>query len=36
LTYMLIDAFYAASLFLFRKRSALDRHALRLLIASVI
>lgn len=36
LPYMSIDAFYAASLFLFRKRSALDRHALRLLLATVI
>ncbi|HOY70361.1 MAG TPA: phosphatase PAP2/dual specificity phosphatase family protein [Methylotenera sp.] len=36
LPYMSIDAFYAASLFLFRKRSALDRHALRLLMATVI
>ena len=33
---MSIDAFYAASLFLFRKRNALDRHALRLLLATVI
>lgn len=36
LPYMSIDAFYAASLFLFRKRTALDRHALRLLLATVI
>ena len=36
LPYMSIDAFYAASLFLFRKRSGLDRHALRLLLATVI
>lgn len=36
LPYMSIDAFYAASLFLFRKRSALDRHALRLLAATII
>ncbi len=36
LPYMSIDAFYAASLFLFRKRSALDRHAFRLLLATVI
>jgi hypothetical protein len=36
LPYMSIDAFYAASLFLFRKRSALDRHAYRLLLATVI
>ncbi|MDI1297734.1 phosphatase PAP2/dual specificity phosphatase family protein [Methylotenera sp.] len=36
LPYMSIDAFYAASLFLFRKRSALDRHALRLLLATII
>jgi protein-tyrosine phosphatase len=36
LPYMSIDAFYAASLFLFRKRGALDRHALRLLLATVI
>lgn len=36
LPYMSIDAFYAASLFLFRKRSALDRHALRLLLATFI
>lgn len=36
LPYMSIDAFYAASLFLFRKKSALDRHALRLLLATVI
>ena len=36
LPYMSIDAFYAASLFLFRKRHALDRHALRLLLATVI
>lgn len=36
LPYMSIDAFYAASVFLFRKRSALDRHALRLLLATVI
>ncbi|MDI1310055.1 MAG: phosphatase PAP2/dual specificity phosphatase family protein [Methylotenera sp.] len=36
LPYMSIDAFYAGSLFLFRKRSALDRHALRLLLATVI
>lgn len=36
LPYMSIDAFYATSLFLFRKRSALDRHALRLLLATVI
>lgn len=36
LPYMSIDAFYAVSLFLFRKRSNLDRHALRLLLATVI
>jgi len=36
LPYMSIDAFYAVSLFLFRKRNALDRHALRLLLATVI
>jgi protein-tyrosine phosphatase len=36
LPYMSIDAFYAASLFLFRKRSALDRHAKRLLLATLI
>jgi len=36
LPYMSIDAFYAASLFLFRKRIALDRHALRLLLATII
>lgn len=36
LPYMSIDAFYAASLFLFRKRSALDRHACRLLLATAI
>ena len=36
LPYMSIDAFYGASLFLFRKRSALDRHALRLLLATVV
>jgi protein-tyrosine phosphatase len=36
LPYMSIDAFYATSLFLFRKRSALDRHALRLLLATVV
>ena len=36
LPYMSIDAFYAVSLFLFRKRSALDRHALRLLLATVV
>ncbi|HQO16042.1 MAG TPA: phosphatase PAP2/dual specificity phosphatase family protein [Methylotenera sp.] len=36
LPYMSIDAFYAVSLFLFRKRSALDRHAFRLLLATVI
>lgn len=36
LPYMSIDAFYAASLFLFRKRSELDRHALRLLLATII
>lgn len=36
LPYMSIDAFYAASLFLFRKRGALDRHALRLLLATII
>jgi membrane-associated phospholipid phosphatase len=36
LPYMSIDAFYAASLLLFRKRSALDRHALRLLLATVV
>lgn len=36
LPYMSIDAFYAASLFLFRKRSQLDRHAYRLLLATVI
>ena len=36
LPYMSIDAFYAASLFLFRKRSALDRHACRLLLATVV
>ncbi|WP_047535476.1 phosphatase PAP2/dual specificity phosphatase family protein [Methylotenera sp. N17] len=36
LPYMSIDAFYGVSLFLFRKRSALDRHALRLLLATVI
>ena len=36
LPYMSIDAFYAASLFQFRKRSALDRHALRLLLATII
>lgn len=36
LPYMSIDAFYAASLFLFRKRSALDRHAVRLLLATLI
>jgi membrane-associated phospholipid phosphatase len=36
LPYMSIDAFYAASLFLHRKRNLLDRHALRLLMATVI
>ena len=36
LPYMSIDAFYEVSLFLFRKRSALDRHALRLLLATLI
>ena len=36
LPYMSIDAFYAASLFLYRKRSLLDRHAWRLLMATVI
>jgi protein-tyrosine phosphatase/membrane-associated phospholipid phosphatase len=36
LPYMSIDAFYAASLFLFRKKSTLDRHAKRLLLATVI
>lgn len=36
LPYMSIDAFYAASLFLYRKRSLLDRHAQRLLLATVI
>jgi protein-tyrosine phosphatase len=36
LPYMSIDAFYAGSLFLFRKRHALDRHALRLLLATTI
>lgn len=36
LPYMSIDAFYGVSLFLFRKRSALDRHALRLLLATLI
>lgn len=36
LPYMSIDAFYGVSLFLFRKRSTLDRHALRLLLATVI
>jgi protein-tyrosine phosphatase/membrane-associated phospholipid phosphatase len=36
LPYMSIDAFYATSLFLFRKKSMLDRHALRLLLATVI
>ena len=36
LPYMSIDLFYAASLFVFRKRKQLDRHALRLLLATVI
>jgi uncharacterized membrane protein YozB (DUF420 family) len=36
LPYMSIDAFYAVSLFLFRKKSTLDRHAKRLLLATVI
>jgi len=36
LPYMSIDGFYAASLFLYRKRSSLDRHALRLLAATLI
>ena len=36
LPYMSIDAFYAASLFLYRKRNQLDRHAYRLLLATVI
>ena len=36
LPYMSIDAFYAASLFLYRKRSLLDRHAQRLLLATLI
>ena len=36
LPYMSIDAFYAASLFLYRKRSLLDRHAWRLLMATII
>jgi Dual specificity phosphatase, catalytic domain len=36
LPYMSIDLFFAISLFLFRKRSALDRHALRLWLAMLI
>lgn len=36
LPYMSIDAFYAGSLFLFRKRNQLDRHAYRLLLVTVI
>ncbi|MGC4087251.1 MAG: phosphatase PAP2/dual specificity phosphatase family protein [Polyangiaceae bacterium] len=36
LPYMSIDAFYAASLLMFRKRERLDRHALRLLSATLI
>jgi hypothetical protein len=36
LPYMSIDAFYALSLLLFRKRKALDRHAFRLLLATII
>jgi uncharacterized membrane protein YozB (DUF420 family) len=36
LPYMSIDAFYAASLFLFGKRNQLNRHAKRLLLATLI
>jgi membrane-associated phospholipid phosphatase len=36
LPYMSIDAFYAASLFMFKKRAGLDKHALRLLLATII
>ncbi len=36
LPYMSIDAFYAASLFLFRKKNQLNRHAMRLLLATLI
>jgi hypothetical protein len=36
LPYMSIDIFYAVSLFLHRKRSQLDRHALRLLLAMLL
>jgi protein-tyrosine phosphatase len=36
LPYMSIDLFFAISLFLFRKRGALDRHALRLWLAMLI
>jgi protein-tyrosine phosphatase len=36
LPYMSIDAFYAGSLFLFRRKKALDIHAKRLLLATVI
>ena len=36
LPYMSIDAFYAGSFFLFRKRNQLDRHAYRLLLVTVI
>jgi len=36
LPYMSIDAFYAVSLLLFRKRRALDRHAFRLLFSTII
>src|SRR4051812_30227934 len=36
LPYMSIDGFYAASLFTYRKRGRLDRHAMRLLCATLI
>jgi protein-tyrosine phosphatase len=36
LPYMSIDLFFAISLFTFRKRSALDKHALRLWLAMLI
>ena len=36
LPYMSIDVFYAVSFFIFRQRSALDRHAKRLLLATII
>ena len=36
LPYMSIDVFYAGSFFIFRQRSALDRHAKRLLLATII